>query len=74
MADKKMIDEREPRPDAVYGGGIAFDDAFVAMDNPDDAEITQYGNGTSLVAEDNPDDMEGQQPARGIDKVDKVRY
>lgn len=74
MPDKKMIDERNPKPDSVFEQGPAFDDAFVAMDNPDDAELTQYGNGTSLVAEDNPDDMEGQKPAKGVNKVDKVRY
>lgn len=74
MPDKKLIDERNPKADSVFEQGRAFDDAFVAMDNPDDAELTQYGNGTTLVAEDNPDDMEGQKPAKRIDKVDKVRY
>ena len=69
MPDKKFIDQRNSKPDSVSKQSNAFDDAFVAMDNPDDAEVMQYGNGTSLVAEDNPDDMEGQQ-----DTTDKVRY
>ncbi len=58
MAKKNLTDKRHPKATAVYAQNEPFDNAFVALDNPDDATIKQYGNGETMVKNDNPDDLE----------------
>lgn len=42
----------------IYAQNDPFDNAFVDIDNPNDAQVKQFGNGETLVKHDNPDDLE----------------
>lgn len=57
MAKKSLTNPMHPDL-WVYAQSQPFDNAFVAVDNPDDDVIQQFGNGETMVVHDNPDDVE----------------
>lgn len=58
MAEKSLTNPLHPELLVYAYQNEPFDNAFVAIDNPDDDVIQQFGNGETLVKHDNPDDLE----------------